>query len=216
MSEEKQNIGEGKFQKRQTAYWVTIEDLSNGTFKKTEENLVYLTKKGFAVSRVNVCGIVLSKDATEFVESLTIEDGTGNIGVKSFEKKNIFEKIDVGDFVNIIGKIREYNGIPFVSSEIIVKSDKNWFMLRKKEICLIQKFYKTEKVTVKEEVGEEFVVDNGATIMGLIKSLDKGDGADIEEVIKNAGIKECNKIIEDLVRNGDVFEIMPGKLKILD
>ena len=203
MSEEKQNFVEGKFQKRQTAYWMTIEDLSNGTFKKKEENSVYITKKGFAVSRVNVFGIVLSKDSTEFVESLIIEDGTGNISIKSFEKKGFFEKVEVGDFANIIGKVREYNSVPFISSEIIVKSDKDAFMLRKKEIMAIQKFYKCEEISAPEVVGEEIVLDNG-------------DGADIDVVIKKAGIKESNKIVEDLVRNGDVFEIMPGRLKILD
>jgi len=205
MSEEKQNFVEGKFQKRQTAYWMTVEDLLNGTFKKNEENAFYITKKGFAVSRVNVFGIVLSKDSSEFVESLIIEDGTGNLSVKSFERKNVFEKIDAGDFVNIVGKIREYNGAPFISSEIIIKSDKDAFMLRKKEVSLVQKFYKTPEVSVQEAVGEEFVVDDGAKIMEIVKSLDNGDGADVDAVIK-----------KDLVRNGDVFEIMPGKLKILD
>ena len=53
-------------------------------------------------------------------------------------------------------------------------------------------------------------------IYNLIKSLDKGDGADIEDVIKESKINNCEDIINNLLREGEIFEIKKGKLKILE
>jgi len=33
---------------------------------------------------------------------------------------------------------------------------------------------------------------------------------------KKCSIKNLNDITKELIRNGEVFEIMPGKLKVLD
>ena len=206
--------GESKFQKRQTALWMKIGDLLGGSFTRNENFSAYKTPKGVVASRVNVFGVVLSKESSDLVESIFIEDETGSIAVKSFEKGS-FEKIEVGDIVNVIGKIREYNNVPFISSEIAVKREKEPFMLRKKEITIVQGFYAAEE-TEKDAVHEEVVCDNSSKVLGLIRELDRGDGVEMELLVEKCGMKNASQIIEDLIRNGDVFEIMPGKVKVLD
>ena len=50
----------------------------------------------------------------------------------------------------------------------------------------------------------------------LIKKLDKGEGVTFEDVIKNSATSKAETIITKLLENGDVFEIKPGKLKVLE
>ena len=50
----------------------------------------------------------------------------------------------------------------------------------------------------------------------MIKKLDEGDGVLIDDVIKSSKIGDAEEIINRLLENGDIFEIKPGKLKILE
>ena len=205
------------FQKRQTARWAEIKDLLEGKFVRNEEteSSGYKTKKGFLVSRVNVFGVVLSKDFTELMESAVIDDGTGNIGIKAFEKKGFFENIEVGDVVNVLGKMREYNNSNFISIEAVRKSNSGLFSLRKKEIPVVQKFYETEK-DEGPKAEEMVVLGSGEKVLEVLRALDKGDGVDIEILAEKCGTKEIAQIVNGLIKNGEVFEIMPGKLKVLE
>lgn len=203
-------------QKRQTARWTNVNDLLSGSFIKNEDgSFSYRTKSGFVVTRVNVFGVVLSKDSNDFFDGIVIDDGTGNIGVKSFDKKGIFENIEVGDIVNVVGKIREYNQTPFISVEFVKKSNNRAFTLRKKELPVVQKFYDIEKEQIQNV--EEVVVSNDKDrILELLKELDEGDGVDIEILSEKSSMKNINEVVKELIRNGDVFEVMPGRLKVLE
>jgi uncharacterized protein YidB (DUF937 family) len=65
-------------------------------------------------------------------------------------------------------------------------------------------------------VEEEFVESSiNNDVVNKIKELDQGNGADFDEVIKQTS-KESEKIILSLMKNGDVFEVSPGKLKVLE
>ncbi len=52
-------------------------------------------------------------------------------------------------------------------------------------------------------------------IMLLIKELDKGDGALIEEVITQSLINDTEKLLKKMMEKGDIFQITPGKVKVL-
>lgn len=194
-----------------------IDDLLDGTFIKDETSSSYRTKTGFIISRVNVFGIVISKESNDFFSSIIIEDGSGKIDVRSFEKKDVFDDIEVENIVNVIGKIREYNQMPFISVELIKKSDQDFFNLRKKELSSIKKFYPKAKEEPNISEAEELVVaGDGEKILSMLNELDKGDGVDTELLIEKSGIKNAEGLIKELINNGDVFEIRPGKLKVLN
>jgi len=205
---------ENTFQKRQTAYWMPVGELTDGIFTKGDDGTHYKTKEGIIISRVNVVGVVLSKETADFVESITIEDWTGKISVKSFDKKDFFDNVEVENMVNIVGKIREYNGVPFISAEIITKVGQDMLSLRKKELPLIKKFYKKEESMPQTE---EIKINSDADkLVEKIRELDSGEGVDIDVLVEKSGIKNAGQLVQELIHNGDVFEIMPGKLKILD
>ncbi len=52
-------------------------------------------------------------------------------------------------------------------------------------------------------------------VLKIIRDLDSGSGADIEKVTAEAGGRS-EEIINGLLKNGDVFELTPGKIKVLE
>ena len=54
-------------------------------------------------------------------------------------------------------------------------------------------------------------------IIKIIESLDGPDGAEVEELIKESGMTsdEVQVIMDDLLKNGEVFMLRPGRVKIL-
>lgn len=52
-------------------------------------------------------------------------------------------------------------------------------------------------------------------MLALIKKFDKEGGADTEDVIKGYGAPDCEAVIGTLLKRGEIFELRPGKLKIL-
>ena len=53
-------------------------------------------------------------------------------------------------------------------------------------------------------------------IFRIIKKLDKGAGADIEDILLESGIENAEKYITTLINEGEIFEIRPGKVKVLE
>ena len=60
---------------------------------------------------------------------------------------------------------------------------------------------------VKEEKGG--IAEN---VIKIIKECDDGEGADYEEVLEKV---KNEKLINSLMEEGEIFEIKPGKLKVL-
>jgi RPA family protein len=180
-----------QIQPRQTAYIVNIKDILSSNFVKEEGwNPNYVLIGGKQVSRINLIGAVISISDSENIQTITIDDGTGKINVKNFDKK-----IDVliGNVVLIIGRIRQYGNETYITPEI-VKNNTNtkWNLVWKK--LALKKVKDEDKIIIKEEVlvDEEQIeeVKEGNQnyrdkIIQKIKDLDDGNGANYEEIIKS-------------------------------
>jgi RPA family protein len=206
-----------KSQKRQIAYKVKINDILKGEYIKEEGEWVpnYIEIENKKVSRINLMAVVVSKENLENTnyQNLLIDDGSGKISIRSFEEQNNFNSIDVGDFVLVIGRPREYFNEKYIVSEILKKiEDPLWVEVRKLE--LDKKEIKVEQVI--EESIEEPKDDINKKIFKLIKEIDIGEGADTQEVITKSNINKAEEIITNLLEHGEVFEIKPGKLKVLE
>ena len=218
---------EGKNFQRSPARICNIKEIIEGKYIKKEgwEPSFIITEYN-KLFRVNIIGVVVSKDNNGFI----IDDGTGKIQIRSFVN-NINSKI--GELVKIIGKPRQFNNEIFINSEII-KPIKNikWVDYRKKELSLRhkQKIIETEdyiddKKTKQPEISkksEETIIKETAqtlskteTIIGLIDKFDSGDGANIEDIIKESGFSDAEIIIKNLTEEGEIFQIKPGKLKVM-
>lgn len=241
------NLGEGLYlefkmeqppqnQTRQIAYKTSIGNILEGEYVKEEGWIPnYILSGDKKLSRVNLVGVIIAKSDNLENEEFLLEDKSGNISVRFFEKSDLFEKLIIGDFVLIIGRPREYNGQKYVVPEIIKQVKKEWFELRMLEIggiVKIQKEGRKKELLQESSVGkvseEEIKVDvkkenvlieniikskiNSEDVIGFIKKLDVGKGADYEEVLEKA---KNEKIITALLEDGEIFEIKPGKLKVL-
>lgn len=204
------------FQKRQVACKVWISDILNSSFMKDETSAGYIKINDVVVSRVSLMATVVYKaDQEQNLGGVMIDDGTGKILLKSFENFSPFSKVDVGDMVLAVGRIREFSSEKYIMPEILKKlNDANWMAVRKLELKdHILAGQKEEKI---DEIDESVSVNAGEQIYSLIKKFDTGDGADIDEIIKNSSLNDAESIINHLLENGDIFEIKPGRVKVLE
>jgi RPA family protein len=200
-----------KFQKRQTAYKVRIQDVLDSEYIKTEGfSPNYLNINNQEISRINVVGIVLQKSEISNYKTLTMDDGTGKIFARIFEDSGSLEQINVGDIVLIIGRPREFSSEKYILIEIIKKVNPIWAKVRKLELEKEIGYEGTQS-------NEEKILDLNPSnkIFSMIKKLDKGNGVSIED-ISTDNIKNVDKIIDTLLKGGDIFEVSPGKLKVLE
>jgi len=193
------------FQKRNIAYKIKISDILNADLNSLN------------IYRVNVIATLVDKVEKPNYTSSIIDDGTGRISLRSFENKSIFSKVDVGEIVLAIGKIREFNNEKYLIPEIIRKiNDAQWVNGRKLE------FGKSgEVVNEMAKTREAYPLEEGITnikeeICLLIKRLDNGDGVSIDEIIKSLNNGEAESMIKKMLESGDIFEIKSGKVKVLE
>lgn len=206
------------FQKRQIAFKVRISDLLNGFFEKDEASAGFIRLGNFNVSRVNIISALVYKSGQDQnFPSGIIDDGTGKILLRAFENGNLFSKVDVGDLVLVIGRIREYNGERYIIPEIIRKLDNQlWTAVRKLEIEIIGYPQQSKQANEPQKVPVQAVSGSYDVLYSLIKKLDNGEGVAIDEVIKDSKTEDAEHIINRLLENGDIFEIKPGRIKVLE
>ena len=211
--------------KRQIAEKRWIVDLKNGQYIKEEglrPNYVLL-KNNHKVSRVNLVGTVVSNNNDTSYRDVCIDDGSAKISVRAFEQIPAMDALDIGDPVFIIGRPREYGQEIYVLPEIIKKiNNMKWLEVRqlelqKNKVIEAQPDMPEDIEAPEDNVVEEEVIEDKGTgaVKEAIKSLDSGSGADYEEISKKIG-PDAEKIISNLLKNGDVFEVSPGKLKLLE
>lgn len=52
-------------------------------------------------------------------------------------------------------------------------------------------------------------------ILGIIKELDEGDGARIDDIIEKSPLKETEDLLQKMLEKGEIFQITSGKVKVL-
>lgn len=198
-------------QKRQIAYKLQIKHLLQGAYHQQEGwNPNYLLTQNKKVSRVNLIAVVVSQNQDQNL-NLVLDDGTGQISLRIFDPlKN--ENPQIGDTVLVIGKIRQFNNQLYLVPEIIKKiRNPKWIEVRKMEL-------KDEIAAPKQDSKKEPEETSLAPyeyLLNLIKKIDQGQGADVDNIIKQSTLDNTEQLIEELLKEGDIFEISPGCVKIL-
>jgi RPA family protein len=228
-------------QRRQVAVKVRIKDIVYGRYVKEEgwtPNFVE-TEEGLKVSRANIMGaVVFRSDEENFnYKNLIVDDGSGKISVRSFEKNDSLNNFDIGDIILVIGRPREFNDEKYLIPEIVKKiQDVKWIQVRNLELDKLNKNIKksdlknsehievetikndinenSQNKVVREEIREDAPDPN--VIYDLIKKLDTGGGVLIDDIIKKSDSENVEKKINDLLENGDIFEVKPGIVKVLE
>ena len=125
---------------RWVAHKVWIKDLTEGKWEKEpERESPYLkTKDGRKIVRCRILGTIITKFLSEDgnYAFFAVDDGSDVIRLKMFrDEVKKFENFNKGDVVDVIGRVREYEGETYISPEIIVKvQNPNYEFLRKIEL----------------------------------------------------------------------------------
>lgn len=208
---------EQKFQDRQIAYKVRIKDILNSEYVKTEGFAPnYLKVNGQEISRVNIIGVIVQKSEPGNQKNLIIDDGTGKITARTFENDFLFDSIEIGDVVLLVGKPREFSMERYLLVEIIKKVGPGWAKVRKLELKKSIKHKEVDEKELKIEDVEEGIIDESQKnkILNIIKGADKGEGVAIEDI--SSDVDNLDRVIDTLLKKGDIFEVKPGKLKVLE
>jgi hypothetical protein len=218
---------------RQTTVKARISDVANGKFIKKEglEPSYVLTELGQKISRANLVGTIVDKFMSEDgnYSSITVDDDSDSIRIKAFkEDSSIFSNFEIGDFVMVIGKVREYAGENYIIPEIVKKiADPNYESLHGLEVLkqLLKQKKDLEKIKkekdkfgnveeLKKHVKKEYDIDED-TVDAIIESLStEGDFKEdykpliletLEKLDKGEGV-EFKKLLEESKLPENVFE----------
>ncbi len=216
--------------KRQVALKCTIAEIAQGTYVREEgwkPNYVQ-TRTGKHISRVNIIATILSNSGGELnYQSIVIDDGTAKIEVRSFDENENFKSLDVGGVMLLVGRPREFGNQKYIIPELIKKIENNsWVRLRRLELSKEtgtdippvnaeeQSVIFSEPMSV--EVVRDVFEDVHQDVVSVIRKNDTGDGAEMEKVIKQLSRSDAEKIISDLLKEGEICEISPGRIKVLE
>ena len=124
---------------RLTAKKVRISDIMSGRWVKREgmEPSFVVTDQGEKVSRARILGTIVQTFMAEDGNfgSVTLDDGFDTIRAKTFKTVKPLDEFNVGDNVDLIGKVREYNGELYVIPEVVTRlQDPNFELLRRLEL----------------------------------------------------------------------------------
>ena len=191
-----------------------VDTLLQGSFVKTEGwTPSYFSTELGNISRVNLVGVIVSKESAG---GALIDDGSGRLLLRSFDDAP-FEKFEIGDLVLVIGRPRIYNEQKYIIPEKIKKIDPKWCAYRRAQLNIL----KTRLPLVKKETRIALepitkIVNYFQKALEFIKDLDDGTGAEINEIAKRTGAPNAEEIIRKLIEEGEIYEIRPGKVKVLE
>lgn len=126
---------------RLPAMKVRIASLVKGRYHRGQKEMepnVLITPGGTTVSRIRVLATVVSSfindDGT--YASVTLDDGSETIRVKGFrDDLHKIKDLGVGDTIDIIGRVREYEGELYLIPETVLTiTDHNWELVRRLEL----------------------------------------------------------------------------------
>jgi len=218
---------------RGVASKVSIKDIVDGEFirgdSQWEPNCI-LTPLMEEVSRIRVLGNVVSRyvDENQRYASIGLDDGSGTISARVFQDGVVLlHKIRVGDIVDVIGKVKEYEDERYINLESVWRvDDPNWELVRKLELLLKKKRLEgreamessvKDKEEKKEEKVEEEVVseDLKALVSELIEKLDEGEGIKYAELLKESKLEEekLEEVLNELMGDGEIYEPKIGRFK---
>lgn len=225
--------------RRDVAQRISVAGILNGNFQENEYGASTLNVNGNPIRRINLLATVVAKNDREGQKSLVVDDGTGQIRLRFFENDWQFGKSEIGDFVLIIGRLRRFGAESYVVPEILKPvKDVKWADARRLELMAKESSVHavqgetaaadvadaTVGAVVQEEnlgksegnSGPDIVSKEKVEIYSIIKSLDSGRGADMVEVISKAGSRDAERLIREMLKSGDLFEALPGRLKVLE
>ncbi|MEM2907806.1 MAG: OB-fold nucleic acid binding domain-containing protein [Candidatus Hadarchaeales archaeon] len=136
---------------RSTAYKVKIWELVNGKYVRQAEGAepsYLLTPWGQRILRARVMATIIDRYVSndQTYAALWLDDGSETIRLKAWrEDVKTVADLKIGELVDVIGRVREYEGEIYLVPETILRvEDPNWELVRELEILRARKQALTE------------------------------------------------------------------------
>ncbi|MBU7030767.1 MAG: hypothetical protein HXS48_27795 [Theionarchaea archaeon] len=130
---QKSNLFYGtSYRNAMAAVKLRIQDLIEGTFDGKHVHTIF-----GEVSEARILGTLIDIFTTddESYMSLTVDDGTETVRIKAWRQDvGKLKKVSKGDFIDIVGKVREYNEEIYLTPEVVSKVSPNKWILRELEL----------------------------------------------------------------------------------
>ena len=208
-------------QARQTAYKVWISDLVNSVFEKGEGQWDphFFLVNGKKISRVNIIANVVNKYDSEGYSYVDLDDGSGMIRAKLWsEDVKFIKNVEVGNLVLVVGRSKKFNEEIYLIPEIIKVLDNNvWAKVRRKEL---EREYGEPKKVVNvsnSKMDEKVEVVSESARQKILGLIGKKDEISYDDLMKDSDVddKEVETIINELVREGEIYMPRPGIIRLI-
>ena len=188
---------------RQVAHKISIASALKGTFAKDDMSAGYLKLGGLSVSRVNIVASVVYRPENSSGSAM-IDDGTGKIMIRNFNNLPSLAEFNVGDSVSVVGSYREFGNEPYIAAEVVRKVDPAWIKVRQTELGM----------GASKPVSD--ANSSGPDVLSMVRELDDGKGALLSRILEIQGNEDIKLKIDFLLKKGEIFEVSPGRLKVLE
>lgn len=198
--------------KRNIAYKLRIGDLLVGKPVSEGERFIFLELGDRKIVRVNIIGNVIEKynsSGEKRYSFLTIDDGSGQIKLKSFgDDIEILENLNQGQTIIVIGTLRQFNNEVYVSPEIVRLQEPKYLLVRKIELekSMPVAVAQSDKNAIRDKILDD------------IKNSEDDGGVYIDKIImghRETSSDIINQEIQKLLEEGIIFEPRPGKIRYL-
>ncbi len=215
-------------QGRQTAYKVWLADLLQGVYYREEGEWDpnYVLVRNMKISRVNIIATVVDKYVGEGLghASLEIDDGSSKIQVKAWKNDvGLIDHVNLGDLILFIGRAREFNGILYLTPEIVkVLPTILWGKLRKLELLrlygkpFIKDPDKGNSFGLLESPHAELEVTH-STRKKILDIIGSADEVSYDMLISQSGLPEdeIENVVKELIKEGEVYMPRPNYLRCI-
>ena len=201
--------------KRNVAYKFRIGELLIGKPIFDGDRFSFLELGNKKIIRVNIVGNIVDRYDREGERkylSLTLDDGSGQIKLKTFgDDVDKFKQVNQGDTVIVIGVLRNYNNETYIAPEIIKHQDPKYLLVRKLEL-------EKERIQSSVPVEKDKIIAIKDKILDLIKNSEDEGGIEVDKIIlqlRDTSPDIINQEIKKLLEEGIIFEPRPGKMRWL-
>ncbi|MBI4182062.1 MAG: hypothetical protein HY520_03795 [Candidatus Aenigmarchaeota archaeon] len=195
---------------RSVARKVAVASVTRGTWEKQEGMTAsyVITPGGEQVARARILATVVGKFVAEdqLFASITLDDGTDTIRAKVFKTTKPIGDLPLGAIVDLIGKVKEYNGELYLIPEVVqVVENPNLELLRELELLAKGRAAGAAPAAPKNDLRPK--------LLQLIEQAK--DGLTYDALIQQSGSpeQEVEQVVNDLLGEGICYEPTPGKIR---